>query len=95
MCHLPLGILHENWPTITTYCNSLLYGCVWLLPKIALPKVLLAKIWVKVLLIHELADIGGKSEAEFACKKVGNSPNKGQIFGHSQNVSKVKFGYTI
>lgn len=69
------------------------------MPKIALPKVLLAKILVKVLLTHELAEIGGKSEAEFACEKVGNNPNKDQFFGHSQNndqkIGKVKLGYTI
>lgn len=92
MCHLPLGILHEK---LANNHNSLLYGCVWPLPKITLSKVLLAKLWVKLLLTHELADIGGKNEGELACEKVSNDQNRGQFSGHSQNVGKLNFGYTI
>jgi hypothetical protein len=46
------------------------YGCVWFMPRVALPKYCLAKILVDVLLAYELVSIG-------------NHPNT-LIFGHCQ-----------
>jgi hypothetical protein len=40
----------------------LLYGLVWFMPKVVVPKIWLAKILVDVLLANELVNIGYKNE---------------------------------
>jgi hypothetical protein len=59
------------------------------MPRVALPKIWLAKILVDVLLVHELANVSYKNELEFVvghwhAKKNGSHPNTHQLFGHSQ-----------
>lgn len=57
-------------------------GTVWFEPSLALLKIWLAKILVKVLLAYELANFGKKQtrvgKVAFACQKVGNHQNEDQ-----------------
>jgi hypothetical protein len=45
-----------------------IYGLVWFMPKVALPKIWLAKILVDVLLANELANISYKNELELVMR---------------------------